>query len=248
MWVCRLLSLHPLPSFLLIALLWSVPIHVPSTCATHNAEAVHKDWCYLILSGFLTGWAVFICSHPKLTSIFSKRMKWIHFNGRSVASLLVFVLLLSLLSTAVTWWYVKPLCIFWNKRLEIKPEMSLVQMRTNSEGGRREILRRRGGESWLRLLRARTTGSSGWGGQEREGWWGRDSYSPFSFVIISGVIAGGAALGGKERRWCWHHPPPRGLRGCVTTFSSIMMHWSASVKRRLLNAGFTPHKNNTRSK
>lgn len=77
------------------------------------------------------------------------------------------------------------------------------------------------------MPRASRTGSSGWGGgQEREGWWGRGSYSPFSFVIIGGVIAGGVALGRKERRWCWHHPPPRGLRGCVTTFSTTVMQRS----------------------
>lgn len=125
---------------------------------------------------------------------------------------------LSLLN-AFTWQYVKPFFFVEIKRLKITKTTDAFG---SNEDKLIEILRKRGGERWLRLPRARrTTGSCGrGGGQEREGWWGRDFYSPLSFVIISGVIAGWAALEAMARRRCWHHPPPGGLQGCVTTFAT----------------------------
>lgn len=82
MWFCRPLSPHPLLPSLCIALKRSNPcaIHM---CHTHSRGSTQKGRCYLILGGFLRGWAAFICSHPKLTWIFPKIMNRIHFSRPS---------------------------------------------------------------------------------------------------------------------------------------------------------------------
>lgn len=74
-----ILSLPPL----CIALKRSNPcaIHM---CHTQCGGSTQKGRRYLILAGFLTGCAVFICSHPKLTSnFFPEIMNRIHFSRPS---------------------------------------------------------------------------------------------------------------------------------------------------------------------
>lgn len=222
-------------------------------CHTQCGSSTQKGRCYLILGGFLTRWAVFICSHPKLTSVFPKIMNRIHFSGPSrgcFASRLCppFVSFINCCYLAI-----RETTLFFvgNKRLEITKTTDVFGSNEDKLRGRTD--RDFEEERWWELTQV-AEGEE----DDRKPWVRRRTGK-------RGLVGEGLLFTGLlcHHQWCHCGRSGVGWDGEEVVLTSSSSQRSARVcyhvrhqndalarlsERRLLSAGLSPHKNNTQSK